>query len=335
MQTAVRSDDTTMDGNEALTMVEDLAEKVAGHNYTLSESEKNAIDSIKKFIERMLKDIVIQRNEDQAEVDGYKNLIEGCATSATNSLKKVAGLNKGVGIARTSQSDCRVGESEAKDEMSAACAAYDAYCQGPGSKVPACLSSMDSEKMQSEEANTKKSVRSCLEEINVWFPPLWKMYSKCKQHEGIRADHTEKCNKNQNSFESDFCQYSLLLDTTCDTQDDCRSKNIDARAKGHAAVKIAEKARSTDCKVGHKVKCLLPIFEETDNKKKPGMLESCKSADHSCPDGITYPGIPEPTTCEKEGTNPCEEPWVQKEYKSMAWFGKAPAGECMPCLKTQ
>merc|ERR1719410_3284519 len=333
MQTAVRSDDTTMDGNEALTFVEGLAEKVAGHDYTLSETEKNAISSIKKFIERMLKDIVVQRNEDQDEADNIKNLIEGCATSATESLEKVAALNKAVGTARTQQSDCRVSEGKAKDEMSAACAAYDAYCQGPGSKVPDCLSSMTSEKMKSGDANTKKSVRSCLEEINVWFPPLWKMYANCKKHEGIRADQTGVCNNVQNSFEGDFCQYSLLLTTTCDTQDDCRSKNIDARAKSHAAVKIAEKARASDCEVGHKVKCLLAIFEETDNKK-PGMLASCKSEKYTCPDGITYPEIPGPTPCTREPSNPCDDSWLQKEYKSKAWYDKAPAGNCIPCLKT-
>merc|ERR1719210_1328501 len=332
MQTAVRSDDTTMDGNEALTFVEGLAEKVAGHDYTLSKEEKNAIDSIKKFIERMLKDIVVQRNEDQDEVDNIKNLIEGCATSATESLEKVAALNKAVGTARTKQSDCRVSEGKAKDEMSAACAAYNAYCQGKGSKVPACVKSMKKQKMKSDDANTKKSVRLCLEEINVWFPPLWEKYAKCKLSEGILHDKNKECNKDQKSFEGDFCQYDLLLDTTCDTQVDCRSTNIDARNKGHAAVKIAEKARSTDCAVGHKVKCLLAIFEETDNKKKPGMLDSCKSAKHSCPDGITYPGIPGPAACTREPSEPCDDSWLQKEYKSKAWYEKAPAGPCTPCL---
>merc|ERR1719410_1047850 len=215
MQTAVRSDDTTMDGNEALTFVEGLAEKVAGHDYTLSKEEKNAIDSIKKFIERMLKDIVVQRNEDQDEVDNIKNLIEGCATSATESLEKVAALNKAVGTARTQQSDCRVSEGKAKDEMSAACAAYNAYCQGPGSKVPDCMRSMTMVKMRSGDAQTKKSVRSCLEEINQWFPPLWEKYSNCKQHEGRHSDQTGTCTNAQTDFEGDFCQYDLLLDTTC------------------------------------------------------------------------------------------------------------------------
>merc|ERR1719270_1021517 len=117
MQTAVRSDDTTMDGNEALAFVEGLAEKVAGHDYTLSDEEKNAIDSIKKFIERLLKDIVTQRDEDQAEVNSIRDLIEGCATSATNSLKQVAALKIEVGAARTQHSDCRVEETKKNDKM--------------------------------------------------------------------------------------------------------------------------------------------------------------------------------------------------------------------------
>merc|ERR1719410_2861364 len=333
MQTAARSDDTTMDGKEALTFVEGLAEKVVGHDYTLSEAEKNAISSIKKFVDRLLKDIVTQREEDQTEVNELKKLIEGCATSATESLKKVAALKTAVGTARNRQSDCRVTEVKAKDAMSAAFAAYDAYAQGPGSNVPACLSSMDSGKMQSGDANTKKSVRSCLEEINQWFPPLWEMYQKCKKKEGIRSDQTDVCNNEQSTFEGGFCQYALLLDTTCDTQDDCRSKNIDARAKGHAAVKIAEKARAADCEVGHKVKCLLAIFEETDNKKKPGMLDSCKSEKYTCPDGITYPEIPGATTCTREPSKPCDDAWLQKEYKSKAWFHKAVTKTCTPCLR--
>merc|ERR1719297_178982 len=101
MHVAVQSDDTTMDGNEALTFVEGLAEKVAGHDYTLSDAENSALSSIRKFVDRLLKDIVIQRGEDQEEVDNIKNLIEGCATSATESLEKVAALNKAVGTART------------------------------------------------------------------------------------------------------------------------------------------------------------------------------------------------------------------------------------------
>merc|ERR1719410_399034 len=292
MHMAVQSDDTTMDGNEALTFVEGLAEKVAGHDYTLSDAENSALSSIRKFVDRLLKDIVTQRDEDQKEVNSIKDLIEGCATSATNSLKQVAALKIAVGTARTQHSDCRVSETKKNDKMTMDCAAYDAYCQGKGSDVPACLSSMTSAKFSTGNANSDKSLGSCLEEINEWFPPLWEKYAQCKLSEGIHNDQIKECNNDQKSFEGDFCQYDLLLDTTCDTQDDCRKTNIDAREKGHAAVKIAEKARSTDCQVGHKVKCLLAIFEEKDNKKKPGMLDSCKSAKYTCPDGIKYPGIP-------------------------------------------
>merc|ERR1719422_1317623 len=335
MNVAVQSDDTTMDGNEALTFVEGLAEKVAGHDYTLSDAENSALSSIRKFVDRLLKDIVTQRDEDQKEVDGYKNLIEGCATSATNSLKQVAALKIEVGGARTQHSDCRVSETKKNDKMTMDCAAYDSYCQGKGSDVPACVSSMTSAKFSTGNANSDKSIGSCLEEINEWFPPLWEKYAQCKLSVGIHNDKTKECNDDQKSFEGDFCQYDLLLDTTCDTQDDCRKKNIDAREKSHAAVKIAEKARSTDCHVGHKVKCLLAIFEEKDNKKKPGMLDSCKSAKYTCPDGIKYPGIPDATTCTKEPSEPCDSSWLQKEYTSKSWYGKAPAGTCTPCLKPE
>merc|ERR1719210_3180231 len=333
MNVAVQSDDTTMDGNEALVFVEGLAEKVAGHDYTLSDSENSALSSIRKFVDRLLKDIVTQRDEDQKEVNSIKDLIEGCATSATNSLKQVAALKIAVGTARTQHSNCRVSETKANDRMTLDCAAYDAYCQGKGSDVPACLSSMTSAKFSTGNANSDKSLGSSLEEINEWFPPLWEKYAQCKLSEGIHNDKTKECNQDQKSFEGDFCQYDLLLDTTCDTQDDCRSKNIDAREKGHAAVKIAETARSTDCQVGHKVKCLLAIFEEKDNKKKPGMLDSCKSAKYTCPDGINYPGIPDPTTCTREPSEPCDSSWLQKEYTSQAWYGKAPTGKCTQCLK--
>merc|ERR1719336_2758094 len=333
MHMAVQSDDTTMDGNEALTFVEGLAEKVAGHDYTLSDAENSALSSIRKFVDRLLKDIVSETGEDQAEVNSIRDLIEGCATSATNSLKQVAALKIAVGAARTQHSDCRVSETKANDKMTMDCAAYDAYCQGKGSDVPACLSSMTSAKFSTGNANSDNSIGSCLEEINEWFPPLWEKYSQCKLSELIHNDKTKECNNAQKPFEGDFCQYDLLLDTTCDTQDDCRSKNIDAREKGHAAVKIAETARSTDCQVGHKVKCLLAIFEEKDNKKKPGMLDSCKARKYSCPDGILYPGIPDPTTCTREPSEPCDSAWLQTEYTSKAWFGKAPAGTCIPCLK--
>merc|ERR1719336_3112681 len=163
MHMAVQGDDTTMDGNEALTFVEGLAEKVAGHDYTLSDAENSALSSIRKFIDRLLKDIVIQRGEDQAEVDRYKNLIEGCATSATNSLQQVAALKTVVGTARTRHSGCRQVETSKHNDMTVDCAAYDAYSQGPGSKVPACVKSMKKQKMKSDDANTKKSVRLCLE----------------------------------------------------------------------------------------------------------------------------------------------------------------------------
>merc|ERR1719384_1089099 len=113
-----------------------------------------------------------------------------------------------------------------------------------------------------------------------------------------------------------FCQYATLLAGTCDTQISCRKRNIETMEDGDKEVKVAEAARQADCEVGHQVDCLLKIFEETDNEKKPAMLAKCKKETPTCPEKLSYPPIPGPTKCEPEPSEPCEDAWVEQEYSS-------------------
>merc|ERR1719384_738385 len=121
-----------------------------------------------------------------------------------------------------------------------------------------------------------------------------------------------------------FCQYATLLAGTCDTQISCRKRNIETMEDGDKEVKVAEQARQADCEVEHKVDCLLKIFEETDNEKKPGMLDECKKLKPTCPEKIVYPPTPGPTPCKESATEPCEEAWTQEEYTSQPWYATAP-----------
>jgi len=178
-------------------------------------------------------------------------------------------------------------------------------------------------------------MEACLEDINDWFRPLWPIYIKCRDSIVDNKKKTKKCNGNQAVFESAFCQYSQLLSSTCLSQTDCRRKNIEVRNQIHANVSIAEAARHTDCEVGHKVKCLLQIFEEKNNTKKPGMLAACKALKPECPAGITYPDIPGPHQCQSEAHNPCDGAWVEGEYSTKVWFAKAPTAKCTSCLKPE
>jgi len=139
------------------------------------------------------------------------------------------------------------------------------------------------------------------------------------------------CNEKQAIFEGGFCQYATLLEATCDTQEMCFKRDIKLMNEGDADVKIAEAARAADCEVGNKVKCYLKVFEEEDNKEKPKVLEKCKSLKFTCPDLIHFPPTPKPTPCTPEPHVPCDEPWLEKEYKSQSWYAKAPTAPCHPC----
>merc|ERR550532_536738 len=101
--------------------------------------------------------------------------------------------------------------------------------------------------------------------------------------------------------------------------------------EGDADVKISEKARQADCEVGNKVKCYLKVFEESDSKKKPGILEDCKKLKFTCPEKINFPDTPAKTPCTPEPSEPCDPSWLEKEYKSKSWYATAPAQACHPC----
>jgi len=324
-----------MESADALTFVENLAEKVVGHDYTLTKDEQNAIELIENFINRILRDIITQREEDQSEVNLYAQLIRGCSTTAKNLLEdKVDSLKQAVQKQRLNHSGCRSEEETLVDDKTDLCKKWDDYRQeGDGRKVPECMSKLTATDMGTENAEKKEKMEKCLEEIDIWFRPLWPIYIKCRDSRKEWESKTQECNGYQKEFEAGFCQYSLLLSSTCSTQSNCRQSNIKARNKGHANVTVAEAARHTDCEVGHKVKCLLKIFEEKNNTKKPGMLAACKALEPKCPEGIAYPDIPLPQPCETEPYNPCDSAWLEGEYSSEKWFAKAPSATCTPCLK--
>merc|ERR1719414_472001 len=52
--------------------MQNLADKVVGHDVPLTDKEKEAINTIKKYVTRLLRDIKTQRDEDQNEVNRYR-----------------------------------------------------------------------------------------------------------------------------------------------------------------------------------------------------------------------------------------------------------------------
>lgn len=319
--------------DEALTFVQSLAEKVVGHDVPLSDTETKAVHTIEAYVKRMLEDIKKQRNQDQAEVNRYRAVVKGCADSAKESLDdSVNNLRAESNKARGIHVKCRRGEADEATETSTQCSKYDAYRSSPpGNTPPKCMETLSSSDVTTTDAATKKSMEQCITAINAWVVPLYDLYMKCKKKRDDHIADTRSCDVKQATFESDFCQYATLLAGTCEGQTKCRKTSVGILKVGDGEVKVAEKARQADCEVGHKVDCLLQIFEETDNSKKPKMLEHCKKLVPTCPDKIEYPPIPGPTPCSEEPNEPCAKAWLEKEYTNQKWYALAPTTWCHAC----
>jgi len=317
-------------------MVEDLAEKVAGHNYTLKKAESDAIELIRKWIENMNKTLNVQHKEDQAEVDRVRDLIKDC-TSTTRGLLtvNVSGYNQTTIKDRNAHKQCRATQGYVHTQESAACKDYDQYRKGltpylDGDEVPpSCLASLTKDKVATSVAATRKDMETCLVGTHTWLIPLYSRYKLCQRHINNGTNITKRCDKLQKDFESSFCTYALKLSDTCDYHSTCRKRELEDRSKTHDEVKISEQARKADYVTGRKVLCLFDVFL-ADNPNKTETLNRCKALQTSTsPFDIIYHPIPPPEPCSKEPNKPCDAAWTTKEYSNLA----AKANTCTPCPK--
>merc|ERR1719414_70597 len=313
--------------------MQNLADKVVGHDVPLTDDEKKAIDTIKQYITRLLKDIETQRNQDQNEVNRYRQSVASCGQTAESLLNgKISTERENANTARQNHITCRKAEVEVIDETSTACQKYNLYRSSPpGNDPPKCMSTLTGADVASTDPTTRKSMEQCITAIYTWVDPLYDHYIKCKDAGSTQIIETRKCDGKQHYFEAEFCLYAGNLEAVCSTQDSCRQLSIGQLQKGDAEVKVAEKAREADCKVGYQVRCLLGIFEETNNAEKPGMLKKCKELKPTCPESIVFPPTPGPHPCHPEPNEPCDAAWIQKEYTSQPWFAKAPTTHCNAC----
>merc|ERR550539_1060268 len=71
-------------------LVMSLAQKVSGHNYTMSDTEQLAVEAIRDMVESMLNNSRTQHNEDQTEVDKAKERIQNATNDLSSDLSDVA-----------------------------------------------------------------------------------------------------------------------------------------------------------------------------------------------------------------------------------------------------
>merc|ERR1719330_188947 len=319
-------------------MVQDLAEKVAGHNYTLGKSESDALEIIRKWILNMNNTLTLQHKEDQAEVNSVRDMIQGCTDSTTNLLSNnVSGYKQTTDSDRSAHTACRNRQCASDDLENAACIDYDRYRKGQkpylnGDEVPpSCLNSLDEAKVETSDPDTRESMEMCLEKTHAWLLPLHSRYLLCDRRKANHTNITHSCNQLQKKFEASFCAYELKLSDTCDFHKTCRDKELGVRTSTHAEVRISEAARKADHITGKKVLCLFDVFL-ADNPNKTQTLNRCRELTvDTSPFDIVYPDPPAPAPCVKEPNKPCDDAWKTKEY------GKLCVGvnTCTVCPKPQ
>jgi len=322
---------------EMSSVVEDLAKKVAGHNYTMTQAEKNAIDIIEKFIRGMQNTTKVQHAEDQGEVNRARDLVQGCVDAASSGMANVTSYNSTVQSDRQQHSSCRNTEATYNSSTSSACQNYNSYrTTDAKAEPPACLpTDLTSNYIQTLVEADKIKMESCLEKTKIWMDPLYGKYSVCDTNTSVWKNKTTDCTKKQETFEKSFCAYASFLEGVCSAQRSCFKTRVKLRNETHKAVKVSEAARKADLKMGDRILCLFKVFA-AQNQNKSTTLSAClKKKFNASKYDINYPALPVGVPCTPEAHVPCNASFLHDEYTSKVWYSKAPTTGCNACSSYQ
>jgi len=316
-----------------------LAEKVVGHNYSMTASEKQAMDIIENFIQLLFNTSKTQFDEDQGEIDRARDAIQGCTTDANKTMPAVVGLKSTMELAREAHSKCRAAEGQNKDNMTKNCQAYETYRTSDSKRVPPdCMETKFTLAYigAADKSHDLQQMESCLEETQEWIVPLYQKYIQCKRNTDQNTEHKANCSAKQDKFEQSFCTYASKLEDACNAQTSCRARSVGARNTTHAEVNLAEKARKADILTAHRILCLFKVFEAS-NTNKTSTLQAClKQSVNTSAYDMTYHSIPDPVACVKEVDEPCQASWKLREYEKQAWFSSIDSlAACKPCPTPQ
>jgi len=313
--------------------VESLAEKVADQDYRISPTEEEALQTIKNYISNMSANAFITHDEDQAEVNAARDLIQGCADDTGDLLSgAVYNLGRTVDFNRQAHASCRTDEGVKHDDMRLVCAPYEQYIQIEANRIPpVCATQLDNTYIDVTNPMQRSQMEACFESVHAWLMPLLDQSRLCKNKSDIHFSQVTECNTKQCQLEQSSCAYASKLDDTCTEQITCRTTKIEARNSAHTRVNTSEIARKAEYSAGKHALCYFRVFEASKTDK-PQILQECKALSVSTSEfDISYPEVPAETPCEPESVLTCNPDWLQREYSSQAWFAKATMAACQKC----
>jgi len=322
----------------ALNFLTALAEKSEGHDWTMTDDEKMAIETIKEMIADLFNGSLIQFAEDQQEVIRARRRINQCSHDAderhnTTVIPERQEANR----ARVDHAQCRIRENNMIANTSRWCTSYHNYRKNEDNfdPFPDCMATaLTWNNIKTDEHVKKHAMEACLVLTVETLLPLYKELLACRRANGHRIDVGAECDRKQTKFEEDFCDYAHHLHSKCHARSICVRDKIAERNVTHDWVRKAEIARKADWKTATHIECLLQVFER-DNANKTAQLNECAWAEVDTSNiTIHYPRIPPIPPCPVEESTPCDQAWLETEYRSQEWYNSSTIDTCTPCLES-
>jgi len=249
-----------------------------GTNPNLSQA---AYDIMLGAIQQIEDELDKEKTANDKDYSDANNKIDECDTKLDNALSDQVQpwIDKST-KSGDAHKDCRAAEDNLNDDEFKKHTAMTGADDKATKAKPACLKSPKcsklgastaptgetaAEKVQRELQNAK-DVRDCLIKAREWsngheaaVAAANKAFDDAKKAANTKAP---LCDDDQKQYESDFCDYRLILTTSCDNQQTCIDDAVKVRTAEKVRLEEKEKAEKLILKSCAKVRCYMEIIKD-------------------------------------------------------------------------
>lgn len=323
------------------------------YNLTVSSQQSEAIAIIKAMIDSFYSNFVSEYDSEVAIIGECNSQLAHCVDRRHDDslIVKQGVLN--------SSKDVHV---RCRDEQIGLNATYFAKCIGiydpyrqndPLALLPLCVSEdghLSDAYITTTDAEKLQKMEACLEEVHTWLDGLYPKYQNCKIARDAYFAKVPICDAAQLAFESESCSFASLHDLMCTDYLECHNDEVLFCHELCSNMSSITEYRKADNKTGELVRCLLDVFEASNDDKQT-LMDGCLANgnfdqsrwDHVCPAGFGgFPPALEPLKdylpdCQnltpteiKQFHHPCDLTWTDEWYPAAEpWNGFLTS--CKPC----
>jgi len=283
-----------------------------GETPSMGPKIREGVDTALTTLEQELKAEKIS-NDDTFKA--ANDAVAQCNRNLDKAFSRTGGVNDFMNLVSTAKGShytCRGKEDEERSDEKTQCDSRDTYAQSSHDAGPKCPCG---------ELTTAASEKQCLQETLNWGEryntELGNRITKCTASAQKAAVTAQKCDVDQSSFETAFCEYDIVLTGACSAKTDCYKLAMIERGKVQKDLQVKETSEKIMWKSVKKVSCYLDMLDAT--KVTPDGFEKCKSLDSSTThlDLVFLPAVDE-AMCELVPAKPGQEVWATGELSGYA-----------------